>query len=282
MNRTLSLLAHVAWATFFLLSSQSCSRSGAAPAAAPPSAPSARSSAPQDGTLLELADRFGSPESLWCEVGYKVKRKAGATTKELAIAVDKAPAGATIPVTVDGFVVGNLVTNTKGDAKLSLVENKEQLFPKGFTHPTPGSVVRVGDLIELRLKPVVWLTDLKASFTGPGKSNGKVTYKVEKVGDALTREFTVKVAGAPPKTALAVALDGVGVGDVQVDLEGQGRLRFSTKKPPLFPTAFPAEPKAGSQIRVGDLFTGPLMDEAAQATHQESQTANESRGAKRE
>ena len=57
---------------------------------------------------------------------------------------------------------------------------------------------------------------------------------------------------------LAVTLAGVRVGDVQVDLEGQGRLQFSSKKAP-FPASFP-EPEVGSTIRIGDVFAAELRD----------------------
>jgi len=245
-----------------VISTPGCSRDADAASDKPAVTPAAARPAPApapDGTLFELAGRFGSPAALWCEVGYKVKRKSGVTTKSLELEVDNAAAGTTYPVTVDGFAAGTITTNAKGDAKFELVENKEQLFPQGFREPAAGALIRVGELLQVRLDVLNHLVGLEATVAGAGKLGGKVTYKAEQVGDTVTKEFTVKVTGAPPKTSLPVELAGVAVGSLTIDVEGQGRLKFSNKKPPPFPAGFP-EPTAGAAIHIGDLFAGTLQE----------------------
>jgi len=245
---------------FLCLSTQACFRDAdAASEKEPHATAAARPATAADGTVLELGGCFGSPAALWCEVSYKVKRKSGVLTKSLEIEVDNAAPGTTHSVTVDNFAIGNLATNAKGDAKLELVENKELLFPQGFQQPAPGSVIRIGDVLQVRLERLVRLAGLEAVIAGAGKFGGKATYKVEQLGDTVTKEFVVKVTGAPPKGSLAVTLDGVALGNLAIDVEGQGRIKFSTKKPPPFPDAF-REPKAGTPFRIGDLFAGTLQD----------------------
>jgi hypothetical protein len=214
--------------------------------------------AEKEGTLLELGGRFGSPTALRSEASYKSKRKLGVVTKELKLEVDDAAPGTTYAVTIDGAAIGKMVTNEKGDAELNLVENKEQKFPTGFSEPKAGSVIRIGEIVELHLHALVRLKDLEATVAGPDKLNGKVTFKVEQLGNDITREFQVRIAGAPAKTVLAVTLAGVHVGDVQVDAQGAGRLQFSSKKAP-FPASFP-EPEVGSAIKLGDVFAAQLLD----------------------
>ena len=233
--------------------------------AKPPAA--VKPNAEKDGTLLELGSRFGTPTTVFGEASYTVKRKAGVLSKELKLEVDNAPPGTTYTVTLDGAAIGKIVTNTKGDAKLNLLENKEQLFPEGFSEPKAGSVIRVGEIIDLHLVALVRLKELEASIAGPDKLSGKVTFKVEQLGKDITREFQVKVAGAPAKSVLAVTLASVHVGDVAVDATGVGRLQLSTKKAPL-PASFP-DPEVGSTIKVGDLFSGELRDASSKEKDKE-------------
>jgi len=232
--------------------------------AKPPAA--AKPNTEKDGTQLELGSRFGSPTTLCGEASYTVKRKVGVLTKELKLEVDNAGPDATYTVTLDGAAIGKIVTNAKGDAKFNLIENKDQLFPEGFSEPKVGSVIRVGEIMDLKLVALVRLKELEASIAGPDKLSGKVTFKVEQLGKDVTREFQVKIAGAPAKSVLAVTLAGVHVGDVAVDTTGVGRLQLSTIKGPL-PASFP-DPEVGSAIKVGDLFAGELRDASAKKSKQ--------------
>lgn len=212
-----------------------------------------------DGTLTHLEGRFGSPDTLWALASYKVKREGGKLTKALEIEVDNAPPAVTHALTLDGFAVGKMITKFKGEGEFSLVAAGDDYFPEGFPEPKSGSVVRIGELAELRLETLEKLTDLRADIAGPGKLSGKVGFKIERLGDSVTREFQVKVTHAEEKTVHPVTLDGVHVADLSVDLAGKGKVEFSTLSGDTFPAGFP-EPRPGSSIEIGRLFKGELRD----------------------
>ena len=215
-----------------------------------------------DGTLLHLEGRYGSPDALWGEVTYKVKCKSGKRYRQLELDVENAPPSVAHVLALDGFELGEVTSGRKGTLEFEISEEDEALFPAGFHEPAVGSVLRVGELMELLLDEVVKLTDLEAPIAGPGQLTGKVGYKVERLGEVLTREFQVKVEEAPKKSVHPVSIDGVQVGELEVDVEGEGKLKYSTKKPPAFPSDFP-ELRAGALVQVGELFRGPLADALA-------------------
>lgn len=230
-------------------------------AQAPPSA--AATGAPeQDGTLQNLEGRFGDPGALWGEVSYKVKREGGALSKSLEVELENAPPGVTHALTLDGFALGKMITKLKGEGEFSLVAAGDDYFPEGFPEPKSGSVVRIGELAEVRLLPLEKLTDLRADFAGPGKLAGKIAFKIERLGDAVTRKFEVKVTSAEVKTVHPVSLDGVHVADLSVDLAGKGKVEFSTLSGAPFPEGF-HEPRAGSSVVIEGLFKGELRDNLA-------------------
>jgi len=241
---------------------QATTRSGAEVRAA---APAAKVPAKMDAQrLVHLEARYGSPSALWGEATYKVKRLNGERLREMEVEVENAQPGTRYDLSLDGFELGAMIVNLKGEAEYEVSEEDEQLFPVGFPEPKAGSVFRVGDLMELRLEVLEQLSALEVQFTGEG-GTGKVGFKVERLGDEVTREFKVKVESAMPRAVLAVSVDGVHVGDLKVDLEGEGKLAFSTKKGTPFPPAFP-EHRAGSRVQVGDVFRGELLDVRAAAT----------------
>src|SRR5262245_1226563 len=120
MRLTRSIVCVSACAVSGLLISPACSSAEAAgdataAAVAATPRPAARTGAPADGTVLELGDRFGQPDTLCCEVSYKVKRKNGVLTKTLEVEVDNAAPGTTSSVVLDGVTIGTMTTNAKGD-----------------------------------------------------------------------------------------------------------------------------------------------------------------------
>jgi hypothetical protein len=252
----LALLGGLAWA---------CSKGAgeSAPPAGDVHAAAKGENAP-DGTLLHLEGRSGTPDELWGEASYKVKRKNGTRIRQLELDVVNATPGVAHVLSLDGFELGKLTVKRKGSLEFEISEEDEQMFPAGFPEPKAGSVFRVGELMELHLDNLEKLTDLEAPIAGPGALSGKVGFKIERLGSVVTREFQVKVESAPVKTVHAVTLDGVPVGELLVDLEGAGKLKYSTKEPPPFPAAFP-EPHAGSTVLVGELFSGKLEDALAGA-----------------
>jgi hypothetical protein len=215
--------------------------------------------------LVHLEARFGSPSALWGEATYKVKRVNGERFREMEVEVENAEPGSRHDLSLDGYELGAMIVNLKGEAEYEVSEEDEQLFPVGFPEPKAGSVFRVGELMELRLDELEWLTALEVRFSGEGGASGKVGFKIERLGDEVTREFKAKLESATPRAVHAVSVDGFHVGDLRIDLEGEGKLAFSTKNGMPFPEGFP-EPHAGSRVEVGDVFRGELLDVREAAT----------------
>jgi len=232
----------------------------AAESASTPAAPAASDT--REGTIFHLEGRHGTPGELWIESSYKIRRDAGKLSKTLEIDIEHAPPGVTHALTIDGFALAKLVTSSKGKAEYELTEAGDDYFPEGFREPREGSVVRVGDLAEIRLQTVHKLTDLQVDIAGPGPLTGKIGYKIERLGDQETTEFQVKLTHAEAKSVHPVRIDGTHIGDVTVDLAGKGKLLYSTLEGEPFPPGFRA-PHAGSTIEVGKVYKGPLRDHLA-------------------
>jgi len=247
------------------LFSSSCAHEESPHAAQPASATSSAAPAAgesRDGTLVHLEGRHGTPGELLLEASYKSKREAGKISKTLSVDIEHAPPGVTHALSLDGFPLAKLLTSSKGKAEYELTAAGDDYFPEGFKEPEEGSLVKVGELAEIRLQTVHKLTDLEVAISGPGKLSGKVSYKVERIGDTTMTEFQVKVVQAAAKSVHPVRIDGIHVGDLTVDLAGKGKLVYSTLDGEPFPSGFQA-PKAGSKIVVGTLYEGELHDNLA-------------------
>lgn len=239
-----------------------CSGAEGSPALEPSTVHAApKKEALPDGTLVHLEGRFGDPEGSapWGDASFKAKRKGGKLVRQLELDVVNAPPLVSQDLSLDGFWLGSMSANRKGSLEFEISEEEEHLFPSGFRDPAAGAAFRVGDLMELRLEKLEKLTHLETLLSGPGTLSGKVNFKVERLGDVVSREFQVKVEGAPAKTVHAVTLDGVALGELVVDFEGQGKLEFSTKELPPFPADFP-EPHVDSAFQIGTLASGKLED----------------------
>jgi hypothetical protein len=235
-----------------LIVGQACSDDSRASEAAS-SQPAPRSS----GALLHLEARTGRSDTLWGEASYKVKRVQGVLQKKLEVDVVNGPPGSEHAVSMNGVQLGSIALSARGKGELELLEDSDQLFPKGFVEPSPGAVLRVGELLELRFVELEKLVDLQALFTGPGALEGKATYRIQRLGTDVTREFQVKVERAPASSLYTVELDGVTLGELEVDASGQGKLKLPARDSDPFPATFP-EVHAGTRLRVGELFDGTL------------------------
>lgn len=222
----------------------------------------ASAGATREGILFHLMGRHGTPGSLWIEASYKVKREEGKLSKTLELELEDAPPGVTHTLSLDGFVLGKLRTNSEGEAEYELTAAGARSFPDGFEEPEEGSLFRVGELAEIPLLTVHRLADLQVEIAGPGKLSGKVGYKVERLGEAVTTEFRIKVVQAAAKSVHPVRIDGVHVGDLTIEPNGQGKLVYSTLHGEPFPPDFQA-PRAGAKIELGTLFEGALRDNLA-------------------
>ncbi len=214
------------------------------------------------GSLEHLEARAGGSGAPRARASFKVSREKGRLAKEFKVEIREAPRGASHAVTLDGVEVGRVVTDTDGEAQLELGGGDGNPFPAGFPEPRVDSVVKIGTLAELRLAKLEKVTQLEAPVSG-GRLSGKVGYTVERLGDAVTREFKLKIAGAPPDSVHPVRLDGVLLGQVEVDSDGEGKLEFNEAEGGSLPAGFP-EPKARSVVQVGDLFKGEMNDRRSQ------------------
>lgn len=102
--------------------------------------------------------------------------------------------------------------------------------------------------------------DLIAEFGTDKTVNGEANFEVKRRSNVLKREFEVEVENAQPGTTHAVTLDGVPLGELKIDPEGEGELSVSDEDPASkFPDGF-VEPKAGAVVKVGELFEGSLKE----------------------
>lgn len=218
-----------------------------------PSAQHAAEGARTDAMLVHLEARSPAGSVPSCRVSYQEKHADGESVEELEVQVDEAPGGVAHVVSIDGHELGRIVTDLDGEAKLEL--GGKRSFPAGFVAPAAGAVVRIGELAELRLEPLERLAHLESAVE-QGKLAGKVTFKRERLAGQVTREFKLKLSGAPPGEH-PVELAGVAVGDISVEADGKGKLEFSEQERTPFPADFPAlEP--GATVRIGALFSGRL------------------------
>lgn len=206
---------------------------------------------------VHLEARAGSGAGPFARVSYQ--KKPGEVA-ELDVQVEQAPPGGTHAVTLDGRELGKLVTDLEGEGELEFGQ-QAQAFPAGFVAPAAGAVLRIGALMEVRLSPLERLVHLETEIAS-GKLTGKASFKLELLAGARTREFKLKVTGAPRDTTHSVSLDGVPVGTLEIGSDGKGKLEYSEAERMPFPAGF-REPKAGTTLALGQLFTGPLVALAA-------------------
>jgi hypothetical protein len=223
------------------------------------SAPSADSQA-QNETLLHLEARSSAAGAPHARASYRVKRVGGELIKEFEVEVTGAQPGVAHAVTLDGHQIGRMVTDLDGEAELELGLDGQH-FPAGFDEPQAGSVLQVGEAMELRLEMLEKLVHLESVVPG-GQLSGKASFKIERLAGEITREFKVKISGAPADTVHDVSLDGVRIGELSVDSDGKGKLEFSDVEGSPFPAGFP-QIGADSSIQVGELFSGKLQDRLA-------------------
>ena len=143
--------------------------------------------------LLYLRGRFGDSDSSFGEVTFKIKRRDGKVTKEFEVELEGAKPGAVFPVTVDGVEIGEMLVDLDGEGELELMENDEELFAESFVEPKVGTVVKIGSAFEVTLENLEGLTDLRASLGGSNSIYGEVKFKVERLGEAVIRDFKLEI-----------------------------------------------------------------------------------------
>jgi hypothetical protein len=218
----------------------------------------------EEETLVHLEARTAPESAPGAHASYQKKRVGGQVVEELEIQVEKAPSGVTHAVMLDGREIGRLVTDLDGEAEIELGGPGRRALPEGQAEPKSGSELRIGELLKLRLQPLERLVHLEAIIAA-GRVSGKASYKVERLGTDVAREFKLKLSGLPGNSAQAVRLDDVAIGNLEVDSDGKAKLEFSPAEDP-FPEGFP-EVEPGSSIRVGQLLETQLLDRLSATPH---------------
>jgi hypothetical protein len=198
-----------------------------------------------NGERIHLEARFSQPSGPFGRAAWKVRPRNGSVAKKFQLEIGRAEPGAVLAVTVDGARIGDLRIDLDGEGELEF----DGGFPATLAEPRAGSIVRVGDLIEITLAPVERLVSLAGSFRGAVA--GEVKYRVERIGDLTVREFALEITKGPASQELTVSIDSIGVGSVSIDEEGEGDLIYMDGGEDPFPDGFP-NPQAGSLIRLGD------------------------------
>ena len=172
--------------------------------------------------------------------------------QELKVEAERAKPGTKLALSLDGFGLGDMIADMDGEADY---EHAGPL-PAGCPTPKAGSVIRVGETA-LELKPLERQVDLQHVIAGPGQLAGKVTFRVDRLGDAVAREFQIKLKGLPPSTKHPVTLGGQALATLEVDDDGEGKLELSSRRGDAFPAGF-VDPTAGAALQIGTLFSGKL------------------------
>lgn len=211
--------------------------------------------------LVHLEGRTGATAAARAHVSYQKERVAGMVTEEFEVQVEKAPSGQAHVVTLDGREIGRMVTDLDGEAELELGAEGERALPADFVAPRPGSELRIGELLALRLEPLERLVHLEASVED-GKVSGKVSYKAERLAGEVTRQFKLKLSGLPKNTVQPLRIGAIAIGNLTVGSDGKAKLEYSEADQLPFPAGFP-QPEAGTALHVGELARGEFLSRLA-------------------
>ena len=219
-------------------------------------------------------------------VGFESETEDGKTHSSFKVIVQGAAASAMLPVAINGTVVGQLNTDANGNGSLTFKSNphgpNQSPFPANFpTSLVAGDKVTVGTNLSGTLAVASDHdhegdhddegdhdhegddngTRLTADLTGSTSATAKVSYQTETEDSTTEAKFSVKVHGAAANAMLPVAIDGVVVGQVKTDANGDGSLVFSTNphgSQVAFPANFPTSLAAGATVTVGTDLSGTL------------------------
>jgi hypothetical protein len=102
------------------------------------------------------------------------------------------------------------------------------------------------------------LVHLEALYGSHDAAFGESSFKVVQLAGEVTKELEVELEGGKPGSVIPVSVDGQPVGQMIVDLDGEADLELIEDGDTYFPEGF-TDPKAGSIVKVGDLFDVELL-----------------------
>jgi len=192
-------------------------------------------------------------------------------------------------VAIDGTVIGTITTDATGSgrlvlssrpkgpnqaplpanfpaslaagAKVTIGDNTagDNLLSGTLAVPTPGRGEHRGDDGDHEEDENE--INLAANLTGTTAATATAVFHSETEDGTTKSLFAVKVKGGHTGDVLAVAVDGVTVGSITIDANGNGSLAFSTSAKSTavpFPANFPTTIGANSTITVGTILSGML------------------------
>jgi len=101
------------------------------------------------------------------------------------------------------------------------------------------------------------LMRLEGRFGEAGSVIGSASFKLDRSDGIYYKKFEVELLNGDMGERYPVLLDGVEVGALRVDSEGEGELEIEEDEFVKFPEDFP-DPKVGSIVKVGHLFETEL------------------------
>lgn len=222
---------------------------------------------PSSSTLELRARLTGARYEAQVEFESEVE---GSRVKEKFVAsVSGAAPRATLDVMVGGVSVGQIVTNANGKGTLvfsSFPDNvTSKPFPAAFPAVADGTAVSIGAATGILAGAVVvppgnnggnpggatgptgeWEAEIRtASF----RADANFEAELEN-GGFLKQTFRARVQVGTPGDVLEVRVNDVLVGQITVDLFGQGELNYSNLGGTAFPADFPAI-TAGTTVKIG-------------------------------
>ena len=242
-----------------------------------------------------LTANLTSTSGATANVSFQSHTEHGNTKSQFSVAVEGEMPNSTLNVSVGGVVVGTIMTDANGNGQLMFKSNphgNQVGFPANFpTNVAAGTPVTVGtDLTGMLAVPSQGhhgdndqgdnnqgdqgdddqgdhdhgegeaQTRLTANLTGTGTATGTVSFTSETDDGVTNSKFTATVMGAAANSTLNVAINGVTVGTIMTDANGNGSLVFSTNPKGTqlpFPANFPTSLASGATVTIGTV-TGTL------------------------
>lgn len=220
---------------------------------------------------------------------YSVSMVKGVSQRTFEAEVVKGAANTTYPVSINGVVVGQLLTNANGRGELEFKDSPksgQHAFPANFPSMAIGTSVSVDGLVSGTIASgagssnegggndgndandhndgndggVDGGTGLHSVLTGTAGQTGTANFTTKTENGVVNREFTLNAQMLTAGTSYPVTLGGVNIGTITANSLGVGQLILADV-PLVGESAFPAgfvAPSVNSKVAVGTVLTGNL------------------------
>lgn len=227
-------------------------------------------------------------------VEFEQSPEHGDTEVELEILITNAAPGIH-DITLDGVVIGQLTVSINGAGVVEYSNQPddpdELLLPEHLPAVTAGATISVGAIAsgtfrersELPSVPLGGTSaaspgsaaresgiafapstefELEGRLSGTTLARGVVEFDREFEHGVLERKFEVEIVNAPANALLDVRINGVLVGQIQTDFQGQGELELSSHPDDLdewlLPTDF-IDPQVGDIVTIDTIMSAKMF-----------------------